>query len=308
MKGSIINTLRNAEGVVSGEALSGALGISRVAVWKHISKLRKLGYTIQGGPKGYRFIGSPDLLFPWEFPTRRDRIHYFTETPSTMDVARDLARRGCPDFTVVVAERQWAGRGRLQRMWLSAEGGIYATVVLRPAFPVTRAPLVGFAAALAVAHTLRRLYRIDARVKWPNDILVDGRKLCGILSEMEAEADGVRFVNIGIGINVRNDPSTDEPGATSLCRLVEPTRLSRKEVFGQLLDELEKRIHKTPLDSVITDWKELTVTLGQRVRIATIHDTLAGTALDVDANGGLILQTEDGRRHTIFYGDCFHER
>ena len=119
MKAEILKLLRAQTGVVSGETLSSALGVSRVSIWKHIQKLNQVGYRIQSGPKGYWLEHSPDTPFPWEFPARETRIHYFDETSSTMEIAKEMARKGCPDFTVVVAGRQNKGRGRLKRVWIS---------------------------------------------------------------------------------------------------------------------------------------------------------------------------------------------
>jgi BirA family biotin operon repressor/biotin-[acetyl-CoA-carboxylase] ligase len=199
MKAKILNTLRANHQIVSGEVLRADLGTSRVTIWKHIRKLQELGYQIKSTPKGYQLIGSPDALFPWEFPARESRIHYFPEVTSTMNVAKDMARKGCPHMTVVVAGSQKEGRGRLKRAWLSSEGGLYFTMVLRPEIPIALAPRLNFLASLVLAQTLQQLFKIEAKVKWPNDILVKGKKLSGMLSEMEAEADLVTFVNIGIG-------------------------------------------------------------------------------------------------------------
>ena len=213
MKGKILSELRTRNETVSGEYLSSTLGISRVSIWKHIHKLQELGYNIVSTPNGYQLIDSPDILYPWEFPDREDRIHYFPELTSTMDTARDLARKNCPEFSVVVAGRQTAGRGRLNRQWLSDDGGLYFTIVLRPDIAVPISSRVNFLASLTMARVLRDKYKIDAAVKWPNDILVDDQKLSGMLSELEAEADRVFFINVGMGINVNNNPSGIEPAA-----------------------------------------------------------------------------------------------
>ncbi len=163
---------------------------------------------------------APDVLFPWEFPRREAHIHYYPEIPSTMDVARGLAREGCTEFTTVIADRQSKGRGRLSRMWLSGGGGLYFTLVLRPKIPPMPSGRVNFGGSLTLARNLQDLFGVDARVKWPNDILVDERKLSGMLFEMEAEGDVVTSVNVGLGVNVNNDPTPEEPGAISLSRLL----------------------------------------------------------------------------------------
>ena len=179
MKAHILKLLRAQNPIVSGEVLSSAMGISRVSVWKHIHKLQELGYDIMSSPSGYRLIDSPDIPFPWEFADRGFKIVYYPELPSTMDAARDLARKKCPDFTVVVAGRQTRGRGRLKRQWLSDDGGLYFTMVLRPDIPVLLSSRVNFLASLTLARVLRELVQIDAAVIWPNDILVAGPKFRG---------------------------------------------------------------------------------------------------------------------------------
>jgi BirA family biotin operon repressor/biotin-[acetyl-CoA-carboxylase] ligase len=304
VKGKILDTLRKDGGVVSGEALSAMLGVSRVTIWKHIQKLQEAGYPIESTPKGYRLGGSPDLLYPWEFPGREDRIHFFPELPSTMNVAREMARNGAPHFTVVIAECQVQGRGRLDRQWYSDAGGLYFTVVLRPKMAAAYGSRINFAASLALAETLSDCCGIDARVKWPNDVLVDGRKISGMLSEMEAEADLVSFANVGIGINVNNDPTMLEPRATSVKRLIGRT-FSRRDLLADFLDRFQNRMDHQGLETVIDQWKAKTITLDRPVRVVTANDTVEGHAVDVDHSGALILRRYDGALQSVIYGDCF---
>jgi len=292
--------------VVSGEIVSAALGISRVAVWKQVKKLQTMGCRIQAGPGGYRLLAETDHPFPWAFPQREDRIHYFSTLPSTMEKARDMARKGCDAYSVVLAEAQTSGRGRLERTWQSPAGGLYFTMVLRPPVPLLLSARVTFAAALVLAQTLRAVFNIDARLKWPNDVLVNDRKLSGMLSELEAESDRVRFINIGIGINVNNDPPAEVPAATSI-RALTGKNASRRAFLAAYLDALENRLENGGLKNVMQDWKSLTVTLGRPVTIRTTRRTIRGKAVDVDDNGALILQKKDGSREKIVYGDCFHD-
>jgi len=305
MKAHILSRLRNSDEAVSGEILRAELGISRVSVWKHIQKLQELGYNIVSTGKGYLLRSSPDIPFPWEFPHREENIHYYPEITSTMEIARDLARKGCPPFTVVIAGRQTQGRGRLQRQWFSDEGGLYFTVVVRPEIPAVLASRVNFAASLTLAGTLRRLFGIAAGVKWPNDILVNEKKLCGMLSEMETDGEMVSFVSIGMGINVSNDPSVSEPNAISLKNLL-GYEVSKKELLSAFLDDFEKRLNTTDCETVVEEWKKHTITIGRYVRVVTARDTLEGRAADVDKDGSLILEYEDGTRKRVMYGDCFH--
>ncbi len=306
MKGNIIKELRSRQDIVSGEYLSSALGISRVSVWKHIHRLQELGYHILSTANGYQLLGSPDIPFPWEFGHREDSIHYFAELPSTMDMAKDLARKNCPDFTVVIAGRQTAGRGRLNRQWLSDEGGLYFTLVLRPDIPLQSSFRVNFLASLTLARMLRDTYGVEADVKWPNDILVDDRKLSGMLSELEAEADRVFFINIGMGINVNNDPGGVEPAPISLKKIL-GREVSRIELLTRFLDEFEARLQTVELETVISEWKQYTVTLRRQVRIVTRQEVTEGRALDVDDNGALVVELADGSVKKIIYGDCFHQ-
>jgi BirA family biotin operon repressor/biotin-[acetyl-CoA-carboxylase] ligase len=306
VKGQILNILKTETSVVSGEILSARLGISRVAVWKHIKKLQEVGYNIEATPKGYLFISAPDALYPWEFEEKEYRVHYFDEVDSTMDIARELARKDCPHFTVVVAGRQKQGRGRLKRTWLSSQGGLYFTIVVRPQIPPVLSSRVNFAASMILAQTLRNMFNINAMVKWPNDVLVDGRKISGILSEMEAEIDRVSFISIGIGINVNNDPTPHEPMATSLKKIL-GKKVPRIEVLKVFLDRFEDALNDADFDNVVSEWKRYTQTLNRHVRIVTAHDVSEGLAVDVDDNGALMLKLADGSVKKIIYGDCFHE-
>lgn len=306
MKGQILKHLRSHKDIVSGAYLSTALGISRVSVWKHIHRLQELGYNIMSTANGYQLMGSPDILFPWEFGDREDRIHYFAELSSTMDTAKDLARKNCPDFTVVIAGRQSAGRGRLNRQWMSEEGGLYFTLVLRPEIPLPASFRVNFLASLTLARMLRETYGVEADVKWPNDILVDDRKLSGMLSELEAEADRVFFINIGMGINVNNNPAGVEPAAISLKQIL-GHQVSRIELLTRFLDEFEEHLNNVELETVISEWKQYTVTLQRQVKIVTRQEVTEGRARDVDDNGALIVELADGSTKKIIYGDCFHQ-
>lgn len=304
MKGKILKELGSQEGIVSGEQLSASLGISRVSIWKHIHKLRELGYHIDTTPKGYQLVSTPDVLFPWEFPARESKIFYYPEIPSTMDIAKDLARKNCPDFTVIIAERQTMGRGRLNRQWVSDEGGLFFTMVLRPQIPMLLSARVNFLASLTLTRILRETLQIDAKVKWPNDILVKGRKISGMLSELEAEADRVLFLNIGIGLNVNNDPSRVEPAATSLKKIT-GTNISRKWLLARFLDEFEHQMNQADFDHVVSEWKKYTITLHRPVRIVTNSEVFEGLAVDVDENGALVMEFADTSRKKILHGDCF---
>jgi BirA family biotin operon repressor/biotin-[acetyl-CoA-carboxylase] ligase len=250
-------------------------------------------------------ISVPDTPFPWAFGRRSGQVHYYPELDSTMDRAMDLARSGCPPFTVVVADRQLKGRGRMQRQWQSETGGLYFTVVLRPLMSPTACQVINLAAALDLVETLARLCQVQANVKWPNDVLVGERKIAGILSQMEAEADRVAFMNIGIGLNVNNQPELTGRHGMSVAQIA-GRPVDRVRILSYFLDRFENRLSCFSQRDVIQAWKRKTVTLGRPVNVVTIRDSFEGLALDVNEDGALILQTADGSRRTVFYGDCFH--
>ena len=304
MKGNILSILRRSKERVGVDILSTDLGISTDSLEEEIQHLRELGYGIDIAPRGYRLRTSPDTPFPWEFPGREGLMHYFDEVSSTMDTARDLAREECPHLTVVIAGRQASGRGRLKRTWLSAEGGLYFNMVLRPPIPPSLSYRVNFIASLVLSQTLQRLYGINARVKWPNDVLVDGEKISGILAEMEGDADHVSYINLGIGINVNNDPTPVELKATSVKNILKQT-VSRRDLLSEFLYAFEKRMDRIVTDDVIPEWKEHTITLNQRVQIVTTQEVSEGIAIDITDTGALLLLQDDGSIKTIVYGDCF---
>ncbi len=304
MKAQILGVLRENQGVVSGQVLSQAIGVSRVTIWKHIQKLKEYGYDIVSDPRGYQLKSAPDLPFPWEIPRRESRIHYYPETDSTMLRARELARKGCCHFTVAVAGTQTKGRGRLRRAWISDAGGLYFTIVLRPKIPPTLSYRFNFAASLCMVQSLRSLFQVDVGAKWPNDILLNHRKLCGMLSEMEAESDRVRYLNIGMGVNLNNSPNPKEQPAISL-RSVLGHSVSPTALLADFLDRFEQRIGTDDLATIIAEWKPEALTLNQPVRIIAGDRVQTGLATDVDEDGALLLRHDDGTVERIIYGDCF---
>ena len=307
MKGKILEALREGSGYVSGEVLSSQLGVSRVSIWKQIHSLQKDGYVIESGPRGYKLISSPDLLLPYEFPSLEERIHYFPEISSTMDEARELARRGAPGGTIVLTEVQGRGRGRLTREWLSPKGGIYFTLIVRPSINPAYAPRINLMGAIAVAATIRRLFGIDAELKWPNDVLLAGRKVCGILAEMDAEMDATNFVNVGIGINANASIRQFGDCATSLKDVL-GKKISRKEFFSTLLAEIEGRQPLLMQPDLIDEWRKLSGTLNTDVRILSLGEEIVGLALDIDPSGALMIKEASGTLRKVVAGDCTHLR
>ncbi len=307
MKGQILKALRECSDYLSGEKLSEQLGISRVSIWKHIRSLKKDGYVIGASPRGYRLVSSPDLLLPYEFPDLEQRIHYFPEIGSTMDAARELARKGAGEGTIVIAEAQAHGRGRLSREWLSPKGGIYFTLILRPSISPAYAPRINLMASVAVAATIRKLFGLNAELKWPNDVLIEGRKVCGILAEMDAEMDVVNFVNVGIGINANTSVPQFEKTATSLKDTL-GRKISRKEFLSVLLGEIERRQALLMEADLLEEWKKLSGTLNKYVRILSLGEVIVGRAIDIDTTGALIIRKRNGSLKKALAGDCIHLR
>ncbi len=309
MKEEILKRLALAgKNITSGVQLSSELGISRVAVWKNIKKLNQEGYDIISSSKGYRLKNSSDLLAPFCFDGQKYDIHFFPRLSSTMDTAKKMAEHNAKHLSVVIAEEQTNGRGRLNRAWLSSKGGLWLTIILKPDLPPALSFKVNFAASLCLVKTLTKLFKIDASVKWPNDIIANGKKLAGLLSEMETRGDMISFVNIGIGLNVNNSPKKDEPNAISIRNILH-RKVLRKKILSSFLESFELKlyeIYEEDNNNIIDQWKRCTSTIGRQVSIETFGRIYRGTAIDIDESGALILRQKDGTKKRIIYGDCFH--
>ncbi len=303
---------------VSGEWLSHEFGVSRSALWKHVGSLKRKGYEIESSPKkGYRLHWAPDLLLPHEIQERLNtealgpiRAVVVEETDSTNRQAKDLAIHGAPEGTVVIAERQTQGRGRRGRDWFSPEGeGIYCSLLLRPKISPAEISGITLMTGVAVAELLQREAQIPARIKWPNDILVGGRKIAGILTEVTTEMDRVEFAIVGLGLNV----NTPRPGfppslrqkATSL--LIETgksfSRTDLLRAYLQGFDHYYAIFRKQGLAPILERWKMLTEMMGKQVQVDLLGNRIAGEALDIDRNGALILRDSEGEIHRILSGD-----
>ena len=309
IKNQILKLLhRSPKAPLSGVKLSQQTGISRVGVWKHISALKENGFDIESGPKGYRLARPDDLLLPFCFePHIAPRICHYPEIGSTMDQARSLAREGAHHLTCVVAENQTQGRGRLNRQWDSSRGGLWFTLILTPDVPPPMAYLYNFAASLSLSRTLNRLFDLDVRVKWPNDLLLEEKKLVGVLSEMETRADMLRFLLLGIGINANNPVSGQDyqHNAISLTQAL-GRPVSRREILSAFLTDFEAEIQDLNPHRIMAGWKTATATLGREVKIQTLKEVIQGRAVDVDRQGTLIVKDNQGNLREINYGDCFH--
>ena len=309
--------LEGGEAFTSGEALSGKLGLSRAAVWKHMESLRGRGYKIEAvSSRGYRLVEIPDRLTPLELTPLLSThelgrtLHYRDELPSTNALAYRLAQEGAFHGEVVICERQTAGRGRRGRSWVSPPGlNLAFSAILRPELPPQRAPELTLVAAVALAEALRGAGAPDAAIKWPNDVQVDGRKVAGILTELSAEADRVHFVVLGMGVNL-NLSEADLPEelrdqATSLM-LARGSRVPRALFTASLLAHLERwlELHADEGFAPVREaWKRLSSTVGQRVRVRLERSELVGVAEDIDEVGALLVRVEGGRLERVLAGD-----
>ncbi len=310
-KDAILEQLRSSKAEhVSGTELARRLGVSRTAIWKHIRALEADGYGIEAVPsRGYRITSEPDLIRPAELTRLTGKpVRYLQETASTNTAAMELAAQGAEEGTVVVAETQTGGKGRLGRNWLSPRGNLHASVILRPAVPPHHAPLVTLVGAVAVATALRRTPGIPAGIKWPNDILINGKKISGLLTEMSAEADRIRHVVLGIGINCNANldvlPGDVRGRATSLAVETKGS-VDRTAILGVVLAELAAwyRLFLQDRQRVLATWKDLNVTIGSVVAVSGAGETLSGTASGIDDSGRLLLQLPDGSVRTVAAGD-----
>lgn len=313
MRSDVLELLREAGGCVSGEKIAARLGVTRAAVWKKIAALREAGYDIASAPRsGYILRAAPDRLIEAEITKDLGtalvgkKIICYDAVDSTNLVLKQLAHEGAEDGTVVVADSQGTGRGRMERHFFSPPGkGIWVSILLRPTFLPQDAPKCTLMAAVAVARAMEH-FGLRAAIKWPNDIIHKGRKLVGILTEMSAEMDRVDYVVIGIGINVniaREDfPEELRDTATSLMQM-KGTPLPRVAFLQELLravDVLYQEVQREGFAPVLAAWRKYAVTLGQTVRvIGPAGEVFEGVAADIDADGALFVDTKMGRRRVL---------
>jgi len=303
---------------VSSEELCVLTKISRSAVWKHVEALRAEGYEIEASPHlGYRLIAIPDALIPaevmWELGTKTigKAVLSYKKVDSTNDVAYNLAENGIAEGTVVLAEEQAKGKGRHGRKWVSPpKSGIYMSCVLRPEIAPNEIPVITLMAAVAVAKAVRKTTGLQAMIKWPNDILVSGRKICGILTEMKAEQDSVDFIILGIGLNVNASARSLPEGGTSVKEELKAANniktVSRTEMAKSIIRSLEAEyslLKKGGSERIIAEWKSMSAMPGSRIRVVLPNAELEGVAHDIDPDGSLVLRLDSGILKKIWSGD-----
>jgi BirA family biotin operon repressor/biotin-[acetyl-CoA-carboxylase] ligase len=319
----ILSALRDSSAGVSGAELAEQLGISRAAVWARIEELRQVGYDIAAGPhSGYRLVGVPDALHADDLLSRLGKtrivgrdIQVFERTTSTNDVIEKLARDGVKEGAVVFAESQTKGRGRLGRKWISPERkGLWFSILLRPDLRPQEATQLTVASATALRRAIQNVTGLSPEIKWPNDILIGGKKVAGILTELSAELDHVRHVILGVGVDVNLGAGEFPPElrklATSL-KIESGRAFSRPELAATILRELDfdyARICAGKFTAVADEWEAHCTTIGRDVTVQIGGRKLRGRAESLDDDGALLLRTEHGRLEPITGGDVTLEK
>lgn len=315
MKQKVLSLLLGREGYISGEKISRELNISRTAVWKHVESLKQEGYTIDSVPRrGYKVLAAPDVLFPGDIKSSLETkvlgrdIHYFHSVDSTNRVAKELAEKGASEGTLVIAEEQTQGRGRMGRPWISPAGGIWMSLILRPHLPPYRVQGITLVASVAVVEAIKAVTGLRPLIKWPNDIYLEDKKVCGILTEMKGETDRVDYIVIGIGLNANNTFSglKEEAPAAGALRGFLGRQTDRKELVRSILSFLEKAYLgycREGIDPVLEQWRNNNFTLGRHVVLRMGGREFAGVAEDITAEGGLLLRDSQGSTRVFYSGE-----
>ncbi len=317
MTNGILKFLREKE-YVSGEVLAQKLGISRVAVWKQIQKLKDMGYKITSDQNlGYCLVSRPDLLLPQEIQRGLStnyvgkKMYYFPELKSTNIMAKEKAlhrAEGIDEGTLIIAERQSAGKGRLGREWFSPAGGIWLSIILYPQLFPSYISRITLMTAVAAVKAIKIYTQIRPQIKWPNDILINEKKVCGILTEMSAELDIINWVVVAIGINVNIDhrkfPEDIQENTISLkeTSVKEISRVKLAQTFLQEFEKYYESLKRKEFPSILREWKLYSHNLGKKIRVDTGERIITGEAMDINESGALILKKEDGELAEIISG------
>ncbi|MCH4200608.1 MAG: biotin--[acetyl-CoA-carboxylase] ligase [Clostridium tyrobutyricum] len=318
MKDAILNLLKKStEDFISGQIISEKLGVSRTAIWKYINILRKEGYTIDSySKKGYKLISSPDIL---TYEEVKNTIHtkyigqeffYFDSIDSTNTVGKKLAEKGEPNGTIIVSEEQTMGHGRLGRNWVSPKyKGIWLSIILRPNVDPINVSKITQIAAAAMIRTLKSL-KIDAFVKWPNDIVMNDKKICGILTEMSAELNRVNYVIVGMGINAnldKTDFNKDILNKATSLKIETNSSINRKIFLGTLINEFEKLYDEFQENFTVTKsieiCKKYSAVIGNDIKILHSGKEFYAKAIDIEENGELVVQYKDGSIEKLISGE-----
>lgn len=318
MKEKILEQLRQAD-YLSGERLAEMFHCSRMAIWKRIEELKKEGYRIEAvRHKGYRLLHEPDSIRPevWQGRLATEEmgrvVYFYTTVETTQQVAHEKARKGAPHGTVVIAEEQLSGRGRLGRRWFSPPGlSLTLSIILRPQIPLERAHHLTLITAVAVARNLRA-HGYPVEIKWPNDLLLQGRKVCGILTELSADMDQIRYAVVGIGVNVyhrsEDFPEDLREKAGSLSLYAPPRegiRAGLLVTFMQQYEELFRQYERQGFSEIRKEWLKFSLPMGMKMQVKTGREEFPARTLDLADDGALIVVDEEGTLHTLYSAELF---
>lgn len=316
MKTEILKTLREADGYVSGQQLSERFGVSRTAVWKVIRQLQDEGYQVEAvRNKGYRIAASPDVITKEELESLMDTqwagksIIYYDVTDSTNLRIRQMGDEGAPHGTLAVSDRQTAGKGRRGHAWESPAGcSIYMSILLRPQIHPNKASMLTLVMACSVAEGIRDCEDVDIKIKWPNDIIVNGKKLVGILTEMSTQIDYINHVTVGVGINVNQTEFPEEIRQTATSLRLECGHVVRRApVIAAVMRRLEENygifLQTEDLSGLMEKYTSMLVNRDRDVRILGAKETYQAHALGITPTGELIVRREDGTMENIYAGE-----
>lgn len=309
MKAEILKMLRETDSYVSGQELCNKFGVSRTAVWKAINQLKENGYEIEAVQnKGYHLLSAPDIMDKTELESIHAtewagcEIYYFGSIDSTNTKAKELAEEGHPSGTLVVADRQTAGKGRRGRSWESPSGiGIFMTLMLKPEINPNHASMLTLVAAMATTRAIRRVTGVPAMIKWPNDIVMNGKKVCGILTEMSAQFDYINHIVIGIGINVHNEDFSEEIAQTASSLYLESGQhIHRASLIEAFLEEFEdvyaEYLKTEDMEGLQKEYDAMLVNRGRQVRVLDPKEPFEGKAMGITKKGELIVDTWESRK------------
>lgn len=310
MKEEILRLLRSADGYISGQELCNRFGVSRTAVWKAINQLKEAGYEIEAQQnKGYRLMAAPDLMTEAEIKSLMHtdwvakEVLYFDTIDSTNTKAQELAEKGYPSGTLVVADKQESGKGRRGRSWVSPSGtGIFMTLMIKPDINPNNASMLTLVAALAVAKAITSVTGEEAMIKWPNDIVINGKKVCGILTEMNAQFDYINHIVVGIGINVHNESFPEEISQMASSLMIEAggKRFHRAQIIAETMSYFEQYydtfLNTQDLSALVREYDELLVNRNKSVRVLDPKEPFDGKAMGITSKGELIVDTWESRK------------
>jgi BirA family biotin operon repressor/biotin-[acetyl-CoA-carboxylase] ligase len=310
MKEEILRLLRSADGYISGQELCNRFGVSRTAVWKAINQLKEAGYEIEAQQnKGYRLMAAPDLMTEAEIKSLMHtdwvakEVLYFDTIDSTNTKAQELAEKGYQSGTLVVADKQESGKGRRGRSWVSPSGtGIFMTLMIKPDINPNNASMLTLVAALAVAKAITSVTGEEALIKWPNDIVINGKKVCGILTEMNAQFDYINHIVVGIGINVHNESFPEEISQMASSLMIEAggKRFHRAQIIAETMSYFEQYydtfLKTQDLSALVREYDELLVNRNKSVRVLDPKEPFDGKAMGITPKGELIVDTWESRK------------